>query len=407
VCGGSTLYGMANTLGDSLAAILTVFFILLAPVIQPAWVLSVAILIFSLTLLLIKDTRYLAFALIPIAVLYGIGLLPLLVFSCTLAIMVTGNLAFRWGNGRLQSYIAYVAAAVVGCILVMAYLSEYVPLVILFGVVVAILLKAIVREREDALLIEVLGIAMTMYLIYDLNYQVDMILIVAAVIIAFGFGYFSYRTGTADVSGLFSGALIGIILIVFADIRWFLVMLAFFVFGSVSTRYRFLDKERMGVEQAKGGARGYLNVFSNGAVGAAAAVLWGISGNPLFSALFIGSVATAAADTMASEIGVTGGEPYMITTLRQVPVGTNGGVTILGELAAVIGAFLISVIAFLLGVIPPPFVAAGTIAGFLGTNIDSYIGALLENRGVFGNAGTNFLATAGGGLIALLLAALP
>jgi uncharacterized protein (TIGR00297 family) len=403
---GQTLYGMANTIGDSLGAILTVFFILLAPFIQPPWVLSVVILLFSLTLFLIKDTRYLAFALVPIAVLYGLGLLPLLVFSCTLTIMVTGDLAFQWGSGRLQSYIAYIAAALVGCTLVMAYLSQYLPLVVLFGVVVAVLLKAIVREREDALMIEVLGIAMTMYLIYELNYQVDMILIVAAVIVAFGFGYFSYRTGTADVSGLFSGALIGIILIVFADIQWFLVMLAFFIFGSVSTRYQFNDKERMGVEQAKGGARGYLNVFSNGAIGAAAAVLWGITGNPLFSALFIGSVATAAADTMASEIGVTGGEPYMITTLQRVPVGTNGGVTILGELAAVIGAFLISIIAHLLGVIPLPFVAAGIIAGFIGTNIDSYIGALIENRGVFGNAGTNFVATAGGGLIGFLLAAL-
>jgi uncharacterized protein (TIGR00297 family) len=397
---------MAGTFGDSLAAILTLFFILLAPYFQPPWVLSVMILVFSLTLFLIKKTRYLALALVPIAILYGIGLLPLLVFSCTITIMVTGDLAFQWGAGRLQSYLAYIAAALIGCTLVMVYLSEYAPLVILFGVVVAVLLKAIVREREDALMIEVLGIAMTMFLIDELNYQADMILIVAAVIVAFGFGYFSYRTRTADVSGLFSGALIGIILIVFADIRWFMVMLAFFIFGSVSTRYHFSDKERMGVEQAKGGARGYLNVFSNGAVGAAAAVLWGITGNPLFTALFIGSVATAAADTMASEIGVTGGEPYLITSLSRVPVGTNGGVTLLGELAAVIGAFLISVLAFLLGIIPLPFVAAGTLAGFIGTNIDSYIGAVFENRGVFGNAGTNFVATAGGGVAALLIGGL-
>jgi uncharacterized protein (TIGR00297 family) len=394
---------MADTIVDSLAAILTLFFILLAPFFQPPWILSVMILVFSLTLFLIRKTRYLALALVPIAILYGIGLLPLLVFACTLTIMVTGEFAFQLGAGRLRSYIAYVVAALAGCTLVMVYLSEYAPLVILFGVVVAVLLKAIVREREDALMIEVLGIAMTMFLIDELNYQADMILIVAAVIVAFGFGYFSYRTRTADVSGLFSGALIGIILIVFADLRWFLVMLAFFIIGSASTRYHFHDKEQMGVEQAKGGARGYLNVFSNGAVGAAAAVLWGITGNPLFTALFIGSVATAAADTVASEIGVTGGEPYLITTMTRVPAGTNGGVTVLGELVAIAGAFLISIFAFFLGIIPLPFVFASTIAGFIGTNIDSYIGAVIENRGIFGNAGTNFAATAGGGLIAFIL----
>jgi uncharacterized protein (TIGR00297 family) len=396
---------MADTFRESLAAILTLFFILIAPYVQPAWILSVMILVFSLTLFLIRNTRYLALALVPVAVLYGIGMLPLLVFSCTLAIMVTGELAFKWGAGRLQSYLAYIVAALAGCALVMVYLSEFDPLVPLFGVVVAVLLKAIVHEREDALMIEVLGIAMTMLLIDDLNYQADLILIAAAVIIAFGFGYFAYRTRTADVSGLFSGALIGFILIVFADIQWFLVMLAFFIIGSVSTRYHFTDKERMGVDQAKGGARGYLNVFSNGAVAAAAAVLWGTTGNHLFAALFVGSVATAAADTMASEIGVTGGEPYLITNLSRVPVGTNGGVTVLGGLAAVLGALLISVLSYLLGIIPLAFIPAGILAGLIGTTIDSYIGAVIENRGVFGNAGTNFVATAGGGLAALLMAA--
>ena len=395
---------MSSQFGDRLAALLALSFVLIAPAVQPPWVLSVMILLFSSILFLIRKTRFLALALIPIAILYGLTLLPLLVFSCTFTIMVMGELAFRWGAGRLQSYLAYIIAAFTGCLLVMVYLQEYVPLVALFGVVVAVLLKAIVREREDALMIEALGIAMTMYLIYDLNYQADMVLIAAAVIVAFGFGYFSYRTRTADVSGLFSGALIGIILIVFADIRWFLIMLAFFIMGSVSTRYRFSEKERMGVEQAKGGARGYLNVFSNGIVSAAAAVLWGVSGDPLFAALFIGSVATAAADTLASEIGVTGGEPYLITTFSRVPAGTNGGVTILGETVGLLAALLISLLAYLMGVIPLPFIAACTLAGFAGTNIDSLIGALIENRGVFGNAGTNFVATAGGGLCAVLLA---
>jgi uncharacterized membrane protein len=44
-----------------------------------------------------------------------------------------------------------------------------------------------------------------------------------------------------------------------------------------------------------------------------------------------------------------------------------------------------------------------TIAGFVGTNIDSIVGALFENRGFFGNAGTNLLATIGGGVFAVVL----
>jgi len=44
-----------------------------------------------------------------------------------------------------------------------------------------------------------------------------------------------------------------------------------------------------------------------------------------------------------------------------------------------------------------------TLAGFVGTNIDSVIGATLENKGFLGNAGTNLLATLGGGLFAVVL----
>lgn len=44
-----------------------------------------------------------------------------------------------------------------------------------------------------------------------------------------------------------------------------------------------------------------------------------------------------------------------------------------------------------------------TLAGFVGTNIDSLVGATLENRGFLGNAGTNLLATIGGGVCAVVV----
>jgi len=44
-----------------------------------------------------------------------------------------------------------------------------------------------------------------------------------------------------------------------------------------------------------------------------------------------------------------------------------------------------------------------TLAGFIGTNIDSLVGATLENRGFLGNAGTNLLATIGGGVFAVMI----
>jgi uncharacterized membrane protein len=43
------------------------------------------------------------------------------------------------------------------------------------------------------------------------------------------------------------------------------------------------------------------------------------------------------------------------------------------------------------------------LAGFAGSNVDSLVGALFENRGIIGNAGTNLIATLTGGLLAAAL----
>jgi hypothetical protein len=100
---------------------------------------------------------------------------------------------------------------------------------------------------------------------------------------------------------------------------------------------------------------------------------------------------------------MTSHDPVLITTLEPVPKGTNGGITLLGEAAALGASAAIAFSAFFLGIGNTWMLLAATLAGFLGSNVDSLIGAVLENRGFIGNAGTNLLATLAGGLIALLL----
>jgi uncharacterized protein (TIGR00297 family) len=389
--------------GLLLAAVLALFTILVAPFLHPAWLMGLVVILYSLILFRFFDTKYLSYAFVVLSALYGLGLLPIFYFSCTLAILVMGEIVFGTGADDLNTYLYYIIATAWAAVLVMVYLNQMVPLTIILGLIVAVLLKVILLKYEDSLVIEALGIAMTMYLIDELNYKADLQMVVIAVIVAFTFGYFAFRFRTADLSGLFSAALIGIILIVFADARWFLIMLAFFILGSIATRYKYEFKTKIGVEQGRSGARGYRNVFANGIAAAAAAVLYGVFVRPEFIVLYIGCVATATADTLASEIGVTGGTPYMITTLRNVPIGTNGGVTMTGELVALAGGFVVCFVALLLNVITPTMLLLCTIAGFVGTNIDSIIGATLENRGYVGNAGTNLCATMGGGAFAMAM----
>ncbi len=386
------------------ASAIAILGVLLSPLIQPAWLFSILVITFSAVLFMIRGTQYISLALGATAVLYGVGLLPLVAFSATIAIVSLGELAHRGGGCDREDYIYYTAGASTGALFVMVYLGNIQPLVLIIGVLVALLLRSIMVGRDDAYMIIMLGVAMTIALFIELDFQVDILLLILAATTAILFGYLSFRIGAADLSGLFSGALIGILLIVFADVRWFLVMLAFFIIGSASTRYRYGQKLAMGVEQERGGARGYMNAFSNGLVGTGAAVLFGLSGgDPVYAALFVGSIATATADTVASEIGVTGGRPYLITTFQRVPEGTNGGVTVRGECAACAGSAIVAGIAYGLSIITFPVFLICILAGFIGTNIDSVVGATLETRGTVGNAGTNLLATLGGGTCAALL----
>lgn len=376
---------------------------LVGPYLRPAWLMGLVVILYALILWRFFDTKYLTFTFCILSTLYGIGLLPFFVFATSLAMLVLGELVFQTGADDLNTYLYYIISTAWAGRLVMAYLHETAILTIIFGIIAAVLLKVILLKYEDSLMIEGVGIAMTMWLIQELNYQANLQMVVAAVIVGFTFGYFAFRSKTADLSGLFSSALVGIILLVFADARWFMIMLTFFILGSAATRYKFEYKKRIGVEQGQSGARGYRNVFANGIVATAAAVLFGVFQQPVFIVMYVGCVATAAADTVASEIGVTGGIPYMITTLKKVPIGTNGGVTLVGETVALLGGFAVSLIALLIGVITPSMLVICTLAGFAGTNIDSFVGATLENKGFLGNAGTNLLATIGGGLFAVAI----
>jgi uncharacterized protein (TIGR00297 family) len=379
---------------------------LVGPYLMPPWLMALVVTLYALILWRFFDTKYLTYTFCALAALYGTGLLPFFVFATTLAMLVLGELVFQTGADDLNTYLYYIISTAWAGVLVMAYLHERAILTVIFGIIAAVLLKVILLRYEDSLVIEGVGIAMTMWLIQELNYQADLQMVVAAVIVGFTFGYFAFRAKTADLSGLFSAALVGIILLVFAapqGPQWFLIMLTFFILGSSATKYKYEYKKRIGVEQGKSGARGYRNVFANGIIAAAAAVLFGVFQQPLFVVMYVGCVATAAADTLASEIGVTGGIPRMITTFRKVPIGTNGGITVTGETVALVGGFIVSAVAMLLNVITPQMMVICTITGFVGTNIDSVIGATLENKGFLGNAGTNLLATLGGGIFAVAL----
>ncbi len=123
---------------------------------------------------------------------------------------------------------------------------------------------------------------------------------------------------------------------------------------------------------------------------------------------YLGSVATATGDTLASEIGVTNkGKPIMITTLKPVEPGTDGAVSLLGEMVCILGSLIIGILALVLVIDVEPlspftyiiWVFIIVLGGFAGTNFDSLLGATLQQRGYLSNSGVNFVSTFFGAFI--------
>ena len=375
---------------------------LIAPLIHP-YVVGAVVILLSIILYTIHKTQYLAIAVAVLAFLYGASLIPVTGFLGPLMMIAWGEYLARRFSQSGPEMLIFTGGAILGIAATMLWCHQFDGLVAIIAVVVLLMLRSILMDRDDAGMIGLLGVAMTITLFADLEFSVNATMLVLAVVICAGFAYFAFRAKTVDASGVFAAVLFGIILITFAGVNWFLVVITFLILGSFFTKYRYAEKVFLGVEQGKSGRRGYMNAFANALVGIVGAVLYGITGDIACAALFLGCIATATADTLASEIGVTGGTPYMITTLRPVPAGTNGGVTVLGELACLLGATIICGLAFVLGVAPWYVCLIGVVAGFVGTNVDSLIGALIENKGVIGNSGTNLLATLSGGLFAMIL----
>lgn len=253
-----------------------------------------------------------------------------------------------------------------------------------------------------------LGAGMTMWLFSSFGYSVPAQQMFLALIFSLVLAYIAYRAKIADISALLGAALLGVLVIVFSEIFWFILLLTFFILGGAFTKYKYKYKESIGLAQSKGGVRSYENVFSNSTAALVLAILYGIY--PQYSELiifaYLGTVATATGDTLASEIGTTArSQPIMITTLKPAKAGIDGAVTILGEIAALLGAMVIGILPVIFGKVDSvlPVILITTAGGFLGTNIDSLLGATLQNRGLLSNSGVNFVATFAGALVSGIL----
>lgn len=96
---------------------------------------------------------------------------------------------------------------------------------------------------------------------------------------------------------------------------------------------------------------------------------------------FVASLATKLADTFASEIGKAYGKTtFLITNLQRVEPGTEGAISAEGTVAAVGGGLLLALYGWAVGLIGGSAVPVVTTAAFVATNIESVLGATLQEK---------------------------
>ncbi|EZG75437.1 membrane protein [Gregarina niphandrodes] len=98
----------------------------------------------------------------------------------------------------------------------------------------------------------------------------------------------------------------------------------------------------------------------------------------------LAALSAALGDTLASELApLADAQPKLVThPWRQVPVGTNGGVTLAGLFLSIVGGWIIGALYALTARAPSiavfELVVLCGLFGLIGSLIDSLLGALLE-----------------------------
>jgi uncharacterized protein (TIGR00297 family) len=202
----------------------------------------------------------------------------------------------------------------------------------------------------------------------------------AGALVAAAIAAAAWRAGSLSRSGAAAALFIGTIGIA-AGWAWGALLIVYFVSSSLLSRIgASIKAQRSGGIVEKGGARDATQVLANGAVFALFAIFELIHPSNLWLAAAAGALASSAADTWGTELGMLSNScPRMITTWKPVPTGTSGGVSVMGLAATAAGALFISLAAWLLhrNVYVAVAVSLGGLAGAL---VDSLGGALWQSR---------------------------
>jgi uncharacterized protein (TIGR00297 family) len=211
--------------------------------------------------------------------------------------------------------------------------------------------------------------------------------------------------GSVTDGGAIAGVVVAFILMLAAGFGGFVPLLTVFLLTVISTAWGYKRKQRLGVAERKKGRKAS-QVLAN--LGTAAIcvvpVIWFPQLQDVLLVAAAAAFAEAAADTVSSELGqATARRAHMITDFRDVPIGTNGAISIEGTLSGCVAACIVAWVSAVVGFVEwhwTPTIAFVAIGGMF---LDSIMGATWERSGKVGNDAVNFISTVFAADVALVV----
>lgn len=166
-----------------------------------------------------------------------------------------------------------------------------------------------------------------------------------------------------------------------AGINYLVLIVTTFIMLTVSAKavQRVTKKEILDDLSKKTGTRDLIQLGANGGPAMICVLLFLCSGNQIFLYGYIAAIAEAYGDSMASLIGPRSrGRTINLATLKDIPPGLSGGVSLRGSVSCVFSCLFVTLIAFSLGLQTWRLLLVTFFSSISGCFLDSLMGATVQ-----------------------------
>lgn len=222
------------------------------------------------------------------------------------------------------------------------------------------------------------GLVLSVFLIPTIGVSIPQFALGLSLGILVAVGAFAARALSA--SGAVATCLLAAVIYGLGGWMWTMPIVVFFVFSSALSFYGRSMKADLDSVFEKSSTRDHGQVGANGGIPGAIMLLHYMMPSIDWYPAYVGAIAAGTADTWGTEVGTMfRGRTITLAGFKDVPRGSNGGVSIAGSLAGIAGAAFVSGVAGQ-WTLSWSTVLMGTLGGVSGGVVDSLLGSLAQAR---------------------------